>query len=149
MPQEPVAARVGTDAMDEGLRGEVKTVYEENEDLSGTWSTQGRIPRSKDFYNKNGNLTRDESYDYKGNLSDIRVYGYIDGARVLNLKSIEREYNPPGVVIAGPPGAAKPKSDRRYSNKFTYRYDEKKRLIEKTAFFNNKKACISQRLQVF
>ena len=136
LPQEPVAARGGSDAADDGLRGEVKTVYEENEDLSGTWSRQGRIPDSMASYDKNGNLTRHEQYDYKGNLSGVTIYGYIDGARVSSYKRIEREYNPPPMAVQSPAGEVK-KSDPRYSNRFAFRYDDQKRLVEKTGFFNN------------
>jgi hypothetical protein len=137
LPQEPVAARDGSDAADDGLRGTVKTVFEESEDLSGTWSVQGKKRNSMEYYNQGGNLTKEELYDYMGNLSQIRVYGYIDGARVSDHKSIERPYNPPPIVSTSPPGAAKPKSDPRYTNKFAFRYDAQKRLIEKTWFQSN------------
>lgn len=142
LPQEPVAARVGSDAADEGLHGAVKEVFQEKEDLSGTGSVQGKQPSSMGYYNQSGNLTKRELYDYKGNLSEITVYGYVDGARVSNRKSIEREYNPPLSVVASPPGAAKPKSDPRYANKFTFRYDAQKRLVEKTWFLNNGEVSI-------
>ena len=137
LPQEPEVARVGSDATDDGLHGGVKSVFEESEDLSGTWSVQGRKPGSKESYNKTGNLTKKELYDYKGNLSEITVYGYVDGTRVSNSKAIEQSYNPPPVIVSSPPGAAKPKSDSRYSTKFTFRYDAQKRLVEKTWFQNN------------
>lgn len=137
LPQEPVVSRVGSDAADNGLRGKVKTVFEESEDLSGTWSRQGRKPDSMEYYNERGNLTKREFYDYKGNLSEITVYGYLDGARVSRRKSIEREYNPPPMMIAPPAGAPKPKSDPRYSNKFAFRYDDQKRLVEKSWFLSN------------
>jgi len=137
LPQEPVAPRILSDAEDEGLHGNVKTVFQEDEDLSGTWSVQGRKPNSMEYYNPRGNLTKRESYDYKGNLSDITVYGYLDGARVSRGKSIEHEYNPPPMMMVSPPGEARPKSDPRYSNKFTFQYDDHKRLIEKAWLMNN------------
>jgi len=137
LPQEPVAPRIRSDAEDEGLHGNVKTVFQESQDLSGTWSVQGKKPSSMGYYNARGNLTKRESYDYKGNLSDITVYGYLDGARVSSRKSIEHEYNPPPMMIASPPGEARPKPDPRYSNKFTFQYDDQKRLIEKSWFMNN------------
>ena len=137
LPQEPVAPRIRSDAEDEGLHGNVKTVFQESQDLSGTWSVQGRKPSSMEYYNERGNLTKRESYDYKGNLSDITVYGYLDGAIVSRRKSIEHEYNPPPMMIASPSGEARPKSDPRYSNKFTFQYDDQKRLIEKSWLMNN------------
>ncbi len=142
LPQEPVVPRIRSDADDEGLHGRVKTVFTESQDLSGTWSVQGRRPNSMDYYNERGNLTRRESYDYKGNLSAITGYGYLDGARVSDWKTIRREYNPPPIMISSPPGEAKPKYDPRYQTKYTYRYDDKNRLAEKTIFGNEGKVRI-------
>jgi hypothetical protein len=135
LPQQPVAQRAGTDATDVGLQGKVKTVLEESQDLSGTWSVQTRKRDSFGNYNEVGNLTRRESYDYKGNLYDITVYGYVDGSRVSKFKTITREYNPPPMVSVAP-GSAK-KSDPRFTYKFEFKYDEKKRLTEKTYFHSN------------
>ena len=136
LPQEPVAARAGSDAADDRLRGAVKTVFEESESLTGTSTVSGRKPSSMEYYNKAGNLTKEELYDYKGNLFEITVYGYIDGARVSSFRTIQRNYNPPPMMAPAPPGAAPTKSDSRYSNKYTFRYDDQKRLIEKTWFLN-------------
>jgi hypothetical protein len=41
------------------------------------------------------------------------------------------------MMIASGPGATRPKSDPRYSNKFTFQYDDQKRLIEKFWYLNN------------
>lgn len=139
LPQEPVSPRVGSDAQDEGLRGRVKTVFTESQDLSGTWTVQTRKPNSMDYYNERGNLTKRESYDYKGNLREITAYGYLDGARVSDSESIQQEYNPPPIMIGPPAGEATPKYDPRYSHKFTFKYDEKKRLTEKTWIGNDGK----------
>jgi hypothetical protein len=106
--------------------------------MSGTWSVQGRKPNSMEYYNERGNLKKRVSYDYKGNLFDITVYGFLDGMRVARQgHRIEREYNPPPVMLASPTGAATPKSDPRYSNKFTFQYDEQKRLVEKSWISSN------------
>jgi len=137
LPQEPVTRRPKSDAEDEGLKGGVKTVSTESEDLSGTWSAQGRKPSSMEYYNEQGNLTKRESYDYKGNPSDITVYGYLDGERVSLTKSIQREYNPPPMMAASAPGEAKPKYDPRYSYKFKFKYDESGRLVEKALYMSS------------
>lgn len=139
LPQEPVVPRIGSDAQDEGLRGRVKTVFTESKDLSGTWSVQTRKPNSMDYYNDRGNLTKRESYDYKGNLSEVTGYGYLDEARVSNRESIRHEYNPPPMLIGPPAGGVTPKYDPRYSYKFTFKYDEKKRLTEKAWIGNDGK----------
>lgn len=137
--QEPVAKREGTDAGDDGLHGKVKTVFTESEDLSGTWAVGTRKPNSMEYYDEGENLTKRESYDWKGNLSDITVYGYLDGARVSDRNSISHEYNPPPMMISSGPSEAKPKYDSRYSYKFAFKYDDKKRLIEKIWIGNDGK----------
>jgi hypothetical protein len=135
LPQSPVPRRAGSDASDEGLRGRVKSVLTESQDLSGTWSVQGRKRDSLDTYNEQGNRIRTEEYDSRGNLSAITVYGYIDGSRVSAFNLIEREYNPPLIASVAPaPGAAVKKPDPRYQYKYAFKYDDKKRLTEETFF---------------
>ena len=138
LPQTPVAPRAGSDAADEGLHGRVKSVLTESQDLSGTSSVQTRKRNSLDTYNEQGNLLRTELYDYKGNLSEVIVFGYIDGGRVSAFRSISHGYDPPpGVAIGPPPGGKDKKSDSRYQYRYDFKYDDKKRLIEKTYFQNN------------
>ena len=136
LPQTPVPQRAGTDASDEGLRGHVRTVLSESQDLSGTWSVQGRKRDLLDTYNEQGNKVRTEEYDSKGNLSAITVYGYVDGSRVSAFNSIDREYNPPPLIVsvAPAPGAEIKKPDARYQYRFGFKYDDKKRLTEMTYF---------------
>ena len=135
LPQQPIVQRVGSDASDNGLHGRVKTVLEESQDLSGTWSMQTKKRDSFESYNELGNLTRREFYDYKGNLHDIAVFGYIDGNRVSQSKTIQLEYNPPPAM--SPPGAVIKKWDPRYQNRFEFKYDEQKRLLEHSWFRSN------------
>jgi hypothetical protein len=137
LPQTPIVARPKSDAQDEGLTGKIKTVVTETEDRSGTWQVQGRKPASIEHFNKQGNLVKRESYDYRGNLSDIAVYGYLDGQRAMKSESIEREYNPPPMRIAPPAGQSPQKYDQRYSYKFTHKYDDGGRLTEKIWYGNS------------
>jgi hypothetical protein len=142
LPQEPVPARAGSDATDDGLRGRVKVVVTESEDLSGTWAVGSRKRDSTQYYNEQGNLIKTESYDWKGNLSDVTVYGYLDGTRVSDSRTISHEYNPPEILVSVPtsgPGKPAPKYDSRYNHKFTYKYDGQKRLIEETSYSNSGK----------
>ena len=137
LPQTPVTHRAGTDASDEGLRGSVRTVLTESQDLSGTWSVQGRKRDSFDTYNEQGNKLRTEQYDYKGNLDRITVYGFIDGHRVSLSDTIEREYNPPPVRVPLSPGVQIKKPDPRFDTRYEFKYDQKKRLTEKTWLQSN------------
>lgn len=139
LPQMPITGKLKSDAEDEGLRGKVRTVTVENEDLSGTWSVGGRKKSAVEHYNEQGNLTKRESFDYRGNPSDITVYGYLDGNRVSNTESIQHNYNPPPMLVAAPAGEAAPKYDSRYSYKFTYKYDGKGNLIEEVWYGNDGK----------
>jgi hypothetical protein len=140
LPQEPVIKRPKADAEEDGLKGKVKTVFTETEDLSGTWAVSRRKPSSMEYYNEQGNRIKRESYDYRGNPSDITVYGYLDGDRASHFESIDYEYNPPPMFAPAPaPGAEKPKYDPRYSHKLKYKYDEHGRLIEEFWYGNDGK----------
>lgn len=132
LPQDNPAPKPKSDAEDEGLKGRVKTVFKETQDLSGTWYVSGRKPSSVDYYDERGQFTRREFYDYKGNLSQVAVYGHVGGERVRSDKMVEHEYNPPPVMVAaGPPTVGeRPKSDPRYTYRFRYKYDDKGRLVE-------------------
>ena len=135
LPQQPVAARVGTDASDKDLHGRVKTVLEESQDLTGTWAVQTKKRDFFEAYNEEGNLTRSEQYDYKGNLDHVTVYGYIDGSRVSRSKVMKHEYNPPPPMGNAATGAKK--SDSRFQTRYEFKYDDQKRLIERRWFRNN------------
>jgi hypothetical protein len=137
LPQTPEAPRAGSDVGDEGLRGPVKSIRTENRYRSETPSTK-MLPRfSITTYNEKGNKLREESYDFKNNLSQITVYGYLDGYRVSASKSIEREYDNLPPVRRGVTLSSNKEMDPRYQHRFEYKYDEKKRLIEEIDFLSN------------
>jgi len=137
LPQEPVAPKLKSDAEDDGLKGRVKVVAEENEDLSGTWTDGRRKPTHTADYNERGNLTRTVMFDWKGNPFDFTVYGYIDGARVSKSNSIQYEYDPPPMMMPRLAGEPERKSDPRYSSKLAYKYDDKGRLVETLRYWND------------
>jgi hypothetical protein len=137
LPQTPEAPRAGSDTDDEGLRGPVKSVRTEIQYLSETPLTRmgGRTRSSLTTYNEKGNKLRTESYDFKNNLFRIEVYGYLDGSRVSASKIILREYD--SAIGVGGGGRSNKNPDPRYNQRFEFKYDEKKRLTEKTDFFSN------------
>jgi len=136
LPQTPEAPRAGSDAGDEGLRGPVKSVRTEIQYLSKTEWTK-TLPRfSITTYNEKGNQLREESYDFKNNLVQITVFGYLDGGRVSASKFIRREYDTLPLVRRGVLSSNK-EMDPRYQHRFEYKYDEKKRLIEQTDLLSN------------
>jgi hypothetical protein len=148
LPQEPVTKKLKSDAEDEGLKGRVKTVFAESEDLSGTWAVGKRKPSSMKYFNERGNLTKSELYDYKGNLFQISAYGYIDGERASNDEIIEHGYNPPPMAIAVAPGPTESKYDPRYHYKYRYKYDDQGNLKEKEMHSNNGKLWLRYTYQI-
>jgi hypothetical protein len=128
LPQTPEAPRAGSDAGDENLRGPVKSVRTKIQ-----YPSEG-TKYSLTTYNEKGNKLRTESYDLKNNLELITVYGYLDGSRVSASKFIQREYSPPFVTTGR---RSNRDGDPRYQWRFEFKYDEKKRLTEKTDFLNN------------
>ena len=137
LPQTPVAQRAGSDASDAGLQGRVKSVLIETQ----TFSEIGSRPRKRgslDMYNEQGNLIRSESYDNNGNVSAIKVYGYLDGSRVSKVADVDRDYNPPPPALSAPPPGSK-RPDPRFQYRSEYKYDEQKRLTEESTFLNDGK----------
>ncbi len=142
LPQEPVAAKEKTDAEDENLKGKVKKVVEDSEDLSVTWSVQGRKPSSVTYFNEKGNYIEIDLYDYKGNPFQITMYGYIDGKRVSNSKTTSYEYDPPPMMI--PKSKTEEpvkKADPRYEYSFEYKYKDGK-IIERQMIYSNGKKSL-------
>ena len=137
LPQEPIAPKLKSDAGDEGLKGKVKVVAEESEDLSGTWTVGRRKPSHTSYYNERGNLVRTVMFDWKGNPFDFTAFGYIDGVRASKLNSIRYEYDPPPMMMASPAGEPARKLDPRYSYKLAYKYDDKGRLVERLRYWND------------
>lgn len=139
LPQTPETPRAGSDAEDEGLRGRVKSVRTDIRYLVEPSFPEGT--RSiVTTYNERGNKVRTETYDHKNNLSRIEVYGYLDGARVSTYKFIHREYSHPIAIGGGGDRPSTKPLDPRYHQKFEYKYDEQKRLIERTEYLSNGEA---------
>lgn len=122
LPQEPIAKKERSEGEDEGLKGKVKTVTTESEDLSGTWSIQGRHLNSIEDYNNIGNLIKRISFDSKAKPFQVTVYGYIDGARVSNSEMINYDSDPPLMALRAAGTKEEGKFDLRYDYKHEYKY---------------------------
>lgn len=137
LPQSPVVTKIKTDAEDEGLKGKVKSVFQESQFIKGEKSGSPKQKDSEDYYNELGNFTKRIFYDdTSGFPFEIMVYGYINQSRVS--KSGQILYgNELSAISAGPPppGAAK-KRDVRYEYRYDYKYDSSKNLIEKILYDN-------------
>ena len=137
LPQEPVAPKLKTDAQDENLKGKVKTILEDNQE--GLKGTRRRL--SEEYYNEAGNLVKKLTFD-AGYPMEVEVWGYIDGNRVNTSNYIEYDddQRPPRMAITAVTESTKAANlprDTRYTDKFTYQYDEQGRLAEKKSFGNN------------
>lgn len=124
LPQEPVIPKLQPDAVDSGLKGKVKKIVQEREDLSGK-DRQGRRISYVEEYNEKGNFLRREYYDSDAKLSSIVSYGYIDGKRVSKSQDISQPNSPP-LAIAIPGSAGSPARDARYDYSLEYKYADRK-----------------------
>lgn len=137
LPQSPVLKRVTSDADEDGLRGRVKVVVEDVEYAPSESPVRGRKPSSVSHYDEQGNLTKQLSYDYRGNPYDIEAYGYVDGKRVSKSNLIRYEYDPPPMIGRAPAAGPQPKRDARYDYQYVFRYDGARRLVEMTMYMND------------
>ena len=135
LPQEPAATRDGSDAADDNLKGRVRSIVHESEDVG---RSSGRHFSSIEDYNSLGNLVRDVSFDWQLKPRDITVFGYIDGARVkksTRLSFPDDIPDPPAMLMPPSPNKPKPR-DPRYTYKYEYKYANG-RLIEELHIWND------------
>lgn len=137
LPQSPIVSKERSDAEDQFLKGNVKTVTVEDQDLSGTWTSQIRHFSYIEEFNEKGNRIKRISFDSKGNPYEITVFGYLDGARVSKSNSIRYEYDPPPMRGSGGSvkAEAKPRDDR-ISYRYSYKFKDGK-LAEMQMYYND------------
>ncbi len=137
LPQLPRAPKLRTDAEDERLKGKIRTVVKESEDLSGTWSQQGRHYNSITDFDEGGDYVKAIYFSSNGNPYEVTVYGYLDGSRVSLSQAI---YQDSGIISSASPAdraiMVRPASDSRYSRKYEYKYADGK-LSEMQMIQNN------------
>jgi len=135
LPQEPRVPRPTTDAQDDRLRGKVRVMTDAV--IASDGSTRKRW---ESYYDESGYLTKTIFYDYKGNPSQVQVFGYIDGKRVSKTSAgIRYDFDPAPIV---PPAGdtvkrSQPAADKRYDSSFTYKYDALNRLAERAGYSSN------------
>lgn len=152
LPQSPAAERVSTDVRDEGLKGAVQSVVEES---SPPWPRAQRQKVRESYYDRRGLLTKKIDY-IEGYPASVSKYGFIDGMRVLNTRTIgiENDLHPglfPEKVITmmespvtepsdspvSSGGEELPEEDARYMDSIVHKYDSEKRLISESNFTNS------------
>lgn len=138
LPQSPVAPKPKSDAEDEGLKGKVKTVTEENLEWRYRNLPKRRQTESETLYNEQGNKIKKTTFG--NNIPyDIDVYGYLDNMRVSRngFVSIPESGVIQASVVGPPPDAAPPKpADARYAARYEYKY-ENGVLKEEIVYSNN------------
>jgi hypothetical protein len=138
LPQKPKTTKLKSDAEDEGLKGKIRKIVDESEELSEFPSFKGKKMSSIDYYDEKGNLLRRETFDFRGSPRNSEFFGYIAGKRVSRFKSIGKFEN----LIDPPPKAndlkvKKPiKPDLNYKFSYKYKYENGK-LIEKQMLTNS------------
>lgn len=142
LPQTPKGKRLTSDLEDKWLKGKVNKIILETEDNSGTWATQGKKISSIEHFNSDGDLVQRDSYDSSGIPSEVTVYGYIDGKRVSNHKSINFGQGsssappPPSPTVSTSKSATSVKRDLRYRYSYEFKYDNGN-LVERQMYYNN------------
>jgi hypothetical protein len=126
LPQETAVKKERSDAEDDDLRGKVKTLTEEGEDLTdGPWSKYGRHFTSITDYDTRGDRLRSVSFNADGVASNVTVYGYIAGARADKSASVQP--NPNRWTIVGEKPRVPPHApDPRFDSKWLYKYSNGK-----------------------
>ena len=109
----------------------------EDEDLSGSWKTQGRHFASIEDYDTNGNLIRRIPFN-SGKPYEVGVYGYIDGMRVSKYNSIPDLSRLTGAMSAEDKALFKPtrKADPQFTYEYRYKY-ENRQLAEMQMIHND------------
>ena len=137
LPQSPKDARASTDAQEAGLKGKVKSITEYIIDHEN--GRKDRVLFKEEFYGEDGNLIRAVDYHDSGYPRGVAVYGYVDGMRVnkwgpvvyFDGEGVNTSGTEMITMAVGPKSEAK---DLRYDIKFTSKYDDRNRLIERTHF---------------
>ena len=137
LPQQPTLKNQQSEAKEENLKGEVKKIVDESENITDDASKKNRRISEVSEYDKNGNLIRKTRIDYRGNPDSITVYGFIDGKRVSKSGYVKYPYNPPP-PMALPTAQAEPAFDSRFSMSYEKKYKAGK-LIETILYASNGK----------
>ncbi len=137
LPQEPILKNLQSDAEEENLKGNVKKIIDESENITDDVNKKNRRISETSEYNKLGNLIKKVRIDYRGNPDSITVYGFIDGKRVSKSGYVKYPYNPPP-PMAAPSAQAEPPADSRYSMSYEKKYKDGK-LVEEVLYRSNGK----------
>jgi hypothetical protein len=145
LPQTPALKATQTDAAHNNLKGRIKSVRLEAEDVPILVGKQERRIMSDETYDISGNLLKNFWFQDSGYPTSVRIYGFVGGARVSDSEEMEggMDY---GISAAGQDDIKLPPADERYEERYSYKYDDSKRLIERNEYDNRNKLAGVYRL---
>ena len=132
LPQSPAVAKAKSDVEDRNLKGKVKSVLTETANFAANDSPLPKKPSLAEEFDERGNLVKSTEFDSYGEVSRIRVFGYVAGKRAARTGSLARESSPGGIVLNFPPG----KVDDRFDESYVYKYLGGN-LVEESTSLNN------------
>lgn len=135
LPQSPATELKQTDASRNNLKGLVKSVRVESEDVPVLVGTAERRIRSDEMYDRFGNLLKDFWFQDAGYPTSVAVYGFIEGKRVSDSEEIDGDSGYGGFVV-GTGNSNLPPADTRYENRYEYKFDGSKRIVEEKVYDN-------------
>lgn len=136
LPQTTVVKRLTSDAHNEGLKGRVKSVFEEREGLTGIEKPIGKRFALIEYYDEEGNHLKRVLFEYRGKPYAVIVYGYIDNQRVSLSNSISdgNDFRTSSIEETATENKSKP--DFRYELRYDYKYENGK--MSEMQLFDNK-----------
>jgi hypothetical protein len=135
LPQTPVVKLTQTDAALNNLKGRVKSVRVEAEDVPVLIGTAERRIRAEETFDRAGNLLKTFWFQESGYPTSSTIYGFIDGARV-SVTGEDDDEGGFGLRAAPQTEIKLPPSDPRFGARYEYKFDGSKRLIEKKVYNN-------------
>lgn len=135
LPQSPALKLTQTDAARNNLKGRVKSVRVEAEDVPVLVGTGERRIVADETYDRVGNLLKDFWFQDSGQPTSVTIYGFVGGARVSSSEDIDYDTTM-RISIAGQGEVKLPSPDPRYEDRYEYRYDALKRLIRRKEYDN-------------
>ena len=138
LPQSPALKLTQTDAAFNNLKGVVKSVRREAEDVPVLVGRGDRRILGDKTYDRAGNLLKDYWFQDSGYPTSVTIYGFVGGARVSDSDEIDYDTT---FTITGIGGddVKLPEPDPRFEDRYSYRFDKSKRLIERKEYDNRGK----------
>ncbi len=125
-----------TDREETGLKGKVRSVISQVENLSkDNKGVERETPLVyTESYDEQGNRVERIDFDYRGNIREKSVYKTIDGDKTAMTEYVRHDYDPPPAMAVPSQGEQKPR-DPRYTSKFKYKYDGN--TVERSTYSND------------